>query len=116
MAKMDPYEEHMSGKSSGYGGYQRQAPSGLDYGNLGLSVVGTALQGFGAYQAYRDAEAQKREERRRYEEQQRIQAEERKKAEEQARVQNMLGYGGYAKGQQDRRNQAYQGYAARIGL
>lgn len=111
-----------------YGGYGKMDPEYLKYlkgqgskdaamaaGGLGLNVAGTALQGFGAYQAYLQAEEQRHEEQRRYEEQQRIQEDERKRQAEQQRIQNMNGFGGYAQGIRDNRNQAYQGFAARIG-
>ncbi len=106
-----------------YGGYGREQdmrqmakPSGLDYAQFGLGVAGTALQGFGAYQAYQQAERDRKEEQRRFEEQKRMDAEERRKQDEERRQSRIMGFGQYAQNMDDQRRQAYGGYAARVGL
>lgn len=88
----------------------------LDAIDTGMKVIGGVLQGFGAYGAHKDQQRELRAQRRRQAELDRIAEIERRRAEEQQRVQNMLGYGGYARAMQDDRNAPYKGFAARVGL
>lgn len=112
-----------------YGGYQRGEPEmrnqmrlqgnqdfALGLGALGLNTAGTAMQGFGAYQAYLQAEQQRKEEERRYEEQMQIAEEERRKRDEMNRQNQIAGFGQYAQNMDQGRRQAYGGFAARVGL
>jgi len=107
--KMNPeYIKHLQKQGT------RDAVTGI--GALGLNVAGTAMQGFGAYQAYQQAEAQRDEEQRRYEEQVRISEQERKQRDAQNRQNQIAGFGQYAQGMDDRRRGQFGGYAARVGL
>jgi hypothetical protein len=124
--KPDPYSEYMS-----RGAYAPPPPAGggmglegaLGIAGLGLNVLGTAAGAYGAYKQYQQAERMRKEENRRYEEEKRYRKEqdtltekERRKQEEERRLARTMGYGGYARDLEDGRRQAYQGYAARVGL
>lgn len=88
----------------------------IGLGSLGLSGVGTAVAGYGAYRAWQQQEAARAEEQRRYQEEQRVATQERRRRDEQQHMENQLRYGGYAREGDSGRRGAYAGYAARVGL
>ncbi len=111
-----------------YGGYENMDPeylamlkqqgsqaTALAAGGMGLNAAGTVLQGFGAYEEWKQAEKAREEEKRRYQEQQRMAEEDRRRKQEQDRLEMMFRYGGYAREGANKQQQQYAGFAARTG-